>query len=74
MERKELTKTFMMISNWKKPFGPHGLKINISASYVLEDTHLSYPSSHIAVCVTHMSGTYNNFLYWDVIILVNTHV
>ena len=25
MKRKELTKTFMMISNWKKHFGLHGL-------------------------------------------------
>ena len=23
MNQKELTKTFMMISNWKKPFGLH---------------------------------------------------
>ena len=25
MNQKELTKTFMMISNWKKPFGLQGL-------------------------------------------------
>ena len=25
MKQKELTKTFMMISNWKNPFGLHGL-------------------------------------------------
>ena len=25
MKLKELTKTFMMISNWKKPFGLHSL-------------------------------------------------
>ena len=25
MKRKELTKTLMMISNWIKPFGLHGL-------------------------------------------------
>ena len=31
MNRKELTKTFMMISNWKKPFGLHGLYKAISA-------------------------------------------
>ena len=29
MNQKELTKTFMMISNWNKPFGPHGFKKNI---------------------------------------------
>ena len=29
MNQKELTKTFMMISNWKNPFGLHDLyKIN----------------------------------------------
>ena len=26
MNRKELNKTFMMTSNWNKPFGPQGLK------------------------------------------------
>ena len=31
MKQKELTKTFMVISNWKKPFGFQGLYINISA-------------------------------------------
>ena len=31
MKRKELTKTFMMISKWKKPFGLQGLYKNISA-------------------------------------------
>ena len=31
MNQKELTKTFMMISNWIKPFGLHGLYKNISA-------------------------------------------
>ena len=31
MKRKELTKSFMMIQNWKKPFGLHGLNRNISA-------------------------------------------
>ena len=28
MSLKELTKTFMMISNWKKSFGLHGLNKN----------------------------------------------
>ena len=28
MNREELTKTFLMISNWKKPFGLHGLYKN----------------------------------------------
>ena len=31
MNRKELTKTFTIISNWKEPFGLHGLYKNISA-------------------------------------------
>ena len=31
MKRKEPTKTFMMISNWKKSFRLHGLYRNISA-------------------------------------------
>ena len=31
MNQKELTKTFMMISNWKKPFGLHGFYKNNSA-------------------------------------------
>ena len=31
MKQKELTKTFMMISNWKKAFGLHGLYKNITA-------------------------------------------
>ena len=30
MNRKELNKTFMMILNYKKPFGLHGLYTNIS--------------------------------------------
>ena len=29
MSRKELTKTFIMITNWIKPFGLHGLYKNI---------------------------------------------
>ena len=29
MNQKELTKTFMMISNWKKTFGLHGFYKNI---------------------------------------------
>ena len=28
MKRNELTETFMMISNWKKPFGLHDLYKN----------------------------------------------
>ena len=35
MRRKELTKTFMMISNCKKNFGLHGLYENISTLYGL---------------------------------------
>ena len=31
MKRRELTKTFLMILNWKKPFGLHSLYKNISA-------------------------------------------
>ena len=31
MKRQELTKKFMMMSNWTKPFGFHGLYNNISA-------------------------------------------
>ena len=31
MSQKELTKTFMMILNLKKPFSLHGLKKNNSA-------------------------------------------
>ena len=31
MKRNELPKTFMMISNWKNPFGLHGLDNNILA-------------------------------------------
>ena len=31
MQQKELTKTFTMISNWKKAFGFHGLYKNILA-------------------------------------------
>ena len=29
MKQKELTKTLMVISNWKKAFGHHGLYKNI---------------------------------------------
>ena len=36
MNQKELTKTFMVISNWKKLFGFHGLYKYISALYMLE--------------------------------------
>ena len=31
MKQKELTNTFMMISNWKKMFGLHGLYKDISS-------------------------------------------
>ena len=31
MNQKEPTKTFVMISNWKKPFGLHGLHKKYSA-------------------------------------------
>ena len=31
MSRKELTKTFMMILNWKTPFSLHGSYTNMSA-------------------------------------------
>ena len=30
-KQKDLTETFMMIYNWKKPFGFQGLSKNISA-------------------------------------------
>ena len=30
-KQKELTEPFMMISNWKKPFDPHGLYKNTLA-------------------------------------------
>ena len=33
MMQKELTKTFMMFSNWKKPFSLHGLDKNNSGLY-----------------------------------------
>ena len=32
MKQKELTKTFMMIYNWKNPFGLHGLYESISGA------------------------------------------
>ena len=31
MNQKEVTETFMMISDWEKPFDLHGLYTNISA-------------------------------------------
>ena len=31
MKQRELTKTFMIILNWKKPFSLHGLYLIISA-------------------------------------------
>ena len=31
MNRKEVTKTFMMIKNWKNQFGLHGLYKTIAA-------------------------------------------
>ena len=33
MKRKELTETFMMISNQKNPFGLHGLKYVSAVRY-----------------------------------------
>ena len=36
MKQKVLSKTFMMISNWKKPFGLHGLYEDMSALYELK--------------------------------------
>ena len=42
MKRKELTKTFMMISNLNKPFGIHGLcKNNLSRVRVKTASHKS---------------------------------
>ena len=35
MELKKLTKSCMMISNWKKPFGLHGLYKDIAALWGL---------------------------------------
>ena len=32
MKLRQLTETFVTISNWKNPFGLHGLYTNISAS------------------------------------------
>ena len=40
MNRKELTKTFMMTSNWKSLFDLHGLYKNISAFLELRDVHV----------------------------------
>ena len=40
MKHKEPTKTFMMISNWKKPFGLYSLCKDISALYGLTHTAL----------------------------------
>ena len=39
MKRKELTETFMMISNRKKPFGFHGLYQNIPVPQGLRCIH-----------------------------------
>ena len=37
MKRKELSEPFMMISNWKEPFGLHSLYKNNSALYDLKE-------------------------------------
>ena len=37
MKQKELTKTSMMISNWEKPFGLHGLYKSIPAFWGLNN-------------------------------------
>ena len=37
MKRKELTETFIMISNWTEPFGLHDLCKNIAAPKGLMD-------------------------------------
>ena len=42
MNRKEPTKTFMTISNWKNPFDRHGLYRNISALKRLRSTYTVY--------------------------------
>ena len=49
MKREELTKTFMMISNWKKPFALHGLYKNISA---LQGLRLSFNQREIYCNIT----------------------
>ena len=46
MKREELTKTFMMISNFKKTFGRHGLYKNIAALQGLRDR----PKTPIPAC------------------------
>ena len=38
MNQRELTKTFMTILNWKRPFRLHGLYKNISAFKGLKQT------------------------------------
>ena len=42
MNQKELTKTFMMISNWIKPFGLYGLYSALRVDYKDANTQQKY--------------------------------
>ena len=44
MNQKELTKSFLLVSIWEKPFGRHGLYKHISALSGL-DPHPPHPHS-----------------------------
>ena len=52
MNQKELTKTFMMISNLKKPFGLHGLYENNSALKGLKSRWLLWPGVGLMLAQT----------------------
>ena len=52
MKRKELTMTFMMLSNWWIPFHLHGLYKNISPLYGLNNHYTMVPALNSGVKVT----------------------
>ena len=56
MNRKEVTKTFMMISNRKKPFGFHDFHEKFSASRV-ENTAISINPFNAEICLYKPCGT-----------------
>ena len=65
MKREELTMTFMIISNWRKRVGLHGLHNNISALWGL-NFHLKS-----CVCGFKFSCSQINMLYHQCLNMLN---
>ena len=65
MKQKKLTKTFMMISNRKKPFGLHGLYQNIPELSGFRMSYNLFKSCHFSAASEINYFDTNRFIFDD---------